>query len=100
MKKEEEVFHFNIYAYYLPPNRGTSIMKAILCKHCTACKLQCVNTYYGKYQYIAICIIDVIGLIDDFDRFDFFLRLAICQVVIFFFHVAKILICYFIPVSA
>ena len=57
-----EVFNFNIYAYYLPTNRGTLVVyipqTVYVLHHC---------------KYIAICSIDVI--VDDFDRFDLFLLL-------------------------
>ena len=69
-----EVINFNIYAYYLSTNRGTSVVyiakTVYVLHHC---------------KYIAICSIDVI--FDDFDRFGlfFFLRLTICQVLKFVF---------------
>ena len=56
-----EVFNFNIYAYYLSTNRGTSVVYIA----------QTVYRYVLHHcKYIAICSIDVI--VDDFDRFDFF----------------------------
>ena len=72
-----EVFNFNIYAYYLSTNRGTSVVYIA----------QTVYRYVLHHcKYIAICSIDVI--VEDFDRFDFFLsflRLTICQVLNFVF---------------
>ena len=57
-----EVFHFNIFAYYLSKNRLTLVVyiaQAVYILH------------YCKY--IAICSIGVI--VDDFDRFDFFFEI-------------------------
>ena len=55
------VFNFNIYAFYLSTNRGTLVVYIA----------QTVYVLHrSKYQYIAICSIDVI--VDDFDRFDLF----------------------------
>ena len=51
-----EVFNFNIYAYYLPINRGTLVV----------CIAQTVYVLRHS-KYIAICSIDV--LVDDFDLF-------------------------------
>ena len=67
-----EVFNFNSYAYYLTTNRGTLVVyiaqTVYVLHHC---------------KYIAICRIDVI--VNDFDRFDMFLRLPICQILDFVF---------------
>ena len=54
-----EVFHFNIYAYYLSTNRGTLVVFT-------------AQTVYELHhsKYIAICSIDV--MVDNFDRFDLF----------------------------
>ena len=71
-----EVFNFNINAYYLSTNRCTLVVyiaqAVYVLHHC---------------KYIAICSIDVV--VDDFDRFDFFLffvlRSTIYQVLNFVF---------------
>ena len=70
-----EVFNFNIYAYYLSTDCGTLVVYITQTLYLL---------HYSKY--IAICSIDVI--VDDFDRFDLFffiLRLTICLVVNLFF---------------
>ena len=51
-----EVFHFNIYPYYLSTNRGTLVVFI-------------AQTVYALHysKYIAICDIDL--TVDDFDRY-------------------------------
>ena len=54
-----EVFNFNIYAYYWSTNRSTLVV----------CIAQTVYVLH-HCKYIAICCID--GVVDAFDRFDFY----------------------------
>ena len=83
-----EVFRFNIYVHYLRLNCGTLIVFIM-------------QTVYALHhiKYISICSID--GMVDDFDRFNFFClvsRLKICQVVhFFFFHTHESLYLLFHP---
>ena len=73
-----ELFHFNIYAYYLSPNCGTLVVFIA----------QTVYTLHHS-NYIVSCSINV--MVDDFDKFDlfFFFYFEIDNLsrrILFFFH--------------
>ena len=88
-----EVFHFNIYAYYLSTNRGTLV---VFIAHT-------VNALHHS-NYIAICSTDI--MVDDFNRFDMFFSCRDRQFTkSYFFFLPSPKKClfanwYFIPVSA